>query len=245
MLAAMSPRFLLPLMAVTALGEVSGCGSAELVSRDPVSDAGPDGVDVGLEVDAGLDAASDGGADVDGGASRDGGSSVIDARAESRCTPAPGVEILETVRPGDERLRQRLLLANGVYAIELAPHPEWRTGPTYLESSYFRFEGQNPAILDRVIAISRCPGDTTADDDTVAGTDREFAAFGGYVYFHALPSDAPLVSPTPVLGGPRGIIGLPGLGEATTWYINILQTRCENEPGMPAEACGLTYDVIP
>jgi hypothetical protein len=160
----------------------------------------------------------------------------------NRCTPVPGAQRLEVVRPGDERLRQRRNLENGTYFIELAPHPEWRRGPNAVpDSSYLRFEGANPADLERAVSVSRCPGDVSADDDTLQVISGEAGAFGTYLYFYGLPSSAP---PAPA-NSPRGANGLPGLLEATTWYLNIRQTRCEHSPGNPAPTCGLTYDVIP
>ena len=158
------------------------------------------------------------------------------------CTPVPGAQRLEIVRPGDERLRQRLTLANGTYYIELAPHPGWRTGPDTGSSSYFRYEGMHPLHLDRQISVSKCPGDVSADDETLQVLDGDAGAFGTTLFFYGLPASA-----APVRAGPPGprTNGLPGLIGSTTWYLNIRQTRCEDPPGVAAPTCGLIYDVIP
>lgn len=159
------------------------------------------------------------------------------------CTPVTGAQRLEAVRPGDERLRQRINLANGTYYIELTPHPDWRKGPNQVpDSSYFRFEGGHPSQMDRVISVSKCPGDVTSDDETLEVISGEAAAFGTYLYFYGLPASSPAVRAGPP--GPR-TSGLPGLLGGTTWYLNIRQTRCEEPVGVPAPTCGMIYDVIP
>lgn len=158
------------------------------------------------------------------------------------CTPDSSAQKLESVKPGDERLRQRPQFANGVYYIELIPDPGWRSGPGILFSSYFRYEGMSPAYTTRIISFSKCPGDTTADDETISVTTGDAATYGTTFFFYQLPPSA-----TPISSSRPGIdpTGLPGLGAGTRWYINIRQTRCEDPPGTATTFCGAVYDVIP
>lgn len=154
------------------------------------------------------------------------------------CTPDPSAQLLEDFSPDADPMSFRIRkIPNGLHYIRLRPSALWKLGPGQTSSSVFYWEGLLAISSNRIITLSKCPGDTSADQETfniLSGDD----AMGGQMYIYAIPSGSP---PEPSNFPTKRTNGLPGLGTSTSWYVNIRQTTCDDATG----SCRFNYHIWP
>lgn len=154
------------------------------------------------------------------------------------CVADPSAMILEDFNPDADPMMFRIrTIPNGVHAIRLRPSAAWKTGPNVpTQTSVFYWEGLLAVASNREMSISRCPGDTTPDEETfnvLRGDD----AMGGQMYIYALPAGR---APEPSNFPTKRSNGLPGLQSSTAWYINIRQFSCAD-----SDTCRFNFHIWP